>query len=261
MSAAPASTSTPIQPVPHVMLELARLAIEQGFDKVWLSFDSLGYDFPAPIGWRVHLEPVSYENAGLDKTKVGTVGTDQDPDHVSFGMVVDEEEPSAFIRVGPDGSAVYWDAEQIRAWICQGRPRAMALDDTDRAACRQHANQMLEAWSNGWSAERKIDRALSQVLQMADHPPQIHQRFIAHNYAHGATGHPLDKDACVPYSRSLEFSREGLAGETFSPRAVIDHRLPLIPMEMVDILTEIAAPQPWYAPVATYDEDHEEWVA
>lgn len=255
MSATPTPGST--QPIPHIMLELARLAIEQGFDKVFLGFNGLGYDFPAPIGWRVHFEPVSYENASPDKTEVDTDG---DPDHVSFAMVIDEEEPTAFIRIGPDGSAVYWDAEQIRAWICRGRPGAMTLDDADRAACRRHANQMLEAWSNGWSAERKIDRALSRVPQMADYPPQVRQTFTAHNYACGVIEHPLDKKAGASYRRSLEISREGLTGEPYRQGAFVDDQLPFIPMGLDDILAEITSPQPWYVPVARLDEDAEEWV-
>lgn len=255
MSTTPASA--PIQSIPHVMLELARLAIEQGFDNVSLGFEGLGYDFLAPIGWRVHLEPVSYENASLDKAEVST---DDGPDHISFWMMVDQNEPAAFIKVGPDSSAVYWGAEQIRAWICRDRPGTMTLNDTDRAACHQHANQMLEAWSNGWVAERRIDRTLSRVPQMTDYPAQVHQTFIAYNYAYGATEHPLDKDACIPYCRSLKISRKGLTGESYRQGAFVNHQLPFILMELDDILAEIASPQPWYVPVARFDEDAEEWV-
>lgn len=263
MPATPAPIAT--QPVPHMMLELARLAIERGFDRVELGFGGLGSDFPAPIGWCLHLEPISYPYVNAlefheredDVAEIKNAG----PIHLAIMMQVGDEEPAAYVHAEAGGPFTHWGAEQIRTWICAERRSALVLDDDARAACREHADRMLEAWSNGWVAGRTIDRTWSLMLGRSMLLPSVHQTFTARNYAYEIAGNPFGRGSGAPYSRELTFSRMGLTGEPFHQGAVVDHQLPLIPMEMIDILAEIAAPQPWYAPVATYDEDREEWLA
>ena len=273
--------------LPAELADLARLAITGGLDQVGLLFEGLGADFPASIGWQLSLtrtDPAFQIGKALDESGL------RDDDLLDFDKPVDpvREAKLAEIResvhqgnhlsvtaqVGSEvdayvgGDDVYWGVERIREWILAERP-VPAMSPEASTQMSRDAEWMIDAWSRGWSATRKIDRGSAMPFARvskrrsteADLYPSF--EFSALNHFFNIEGHPEHRSAGTQIAYDIHLTRVGLAGPwaycsdglipgTYSPR-----RLPVD-----EAMSIIAGAPPWHTEVAYFDEDagDGEWV-
>jgi hypothetical protein len=240
------TTPTPVdRTVPKELLDLARLALLHEFDGVHLTFESLGADFPAPIGWLLHLVRVSPELVGE---------ADQDGRRRNSVIVSARigQAPQALVAA----DAPYWDVEEIREWILAETPAGPASTERERDQAAADADLMIEAWKRGWSAERTVDRSMAMLMKKrTGRDGRLFEKFVfdAPNRAANVPGH---NQYCM--------SRIRQTGEWIHVR---DNDKQYSNVSRVsaeeaadDVLRRVHATPPRHTEVAYFDDDLQEWV-
>lgn len=232
--------------MPQAMLDLYLLALETGtIDQVELGYEGLDAEFPAPVGWMLHLTRVEPELAH-------ELGVDGDDNHLCVTAQVGSNEPQAFRGLDEP----YWGPEQITAWIT--RPRA-GLPQTQAAPVEIHdVDLMLHSALNGWSCRRMLLRNQQYLMQerMPNHDPflMISYRFSALNWHYNDPSHPAHRDTGAQVSLDLSLGR-------FLDKSSWNHAL--IEAKNVDpeeVLSQLKQRCPWYADVAYFDETKDTWA-
>ncbi|WP_424862997.1 hypothetical protein [Streptomyces sp. MMS24-I29] len=218
--------------IPAALVGLAEEALRSGnVDEVFLGFEGLGADFPAPIGWIMHLHRV-------EEVLLALAGLPVESNHLMVSAQVGGE-PTAFVGIGQD----YLDAEAIRQWITHPRPVEAGapiggLDDAD---------MLITAVRNGWSITRKIDRNFGSA--------RCGYTFHALNNGYAIEGSASHHSTGAPVSREFRLSRPAL------PAAPWNHALAgATRVAPEDVIAEISRRAPWYADVAYFDVAADEWV-
>ena len=233
----------PVNSPPAAMLRIAETAVLRGLDKVHLGYESLGADFPAPIGWQYHLTHVS-----------------ADPDRRHFLRVTCQEgdsEPEAF--VGDLPNVTYWHEEEILDWIA-GAPDPDALE-ADRNAKTWELIQ--RAHLNGWEVTREIRRAehalfarFAELRGMVPDPLPVQTIEVsALNWFYNTSGHPQHHSTGAPVSVGASLVS---TGESFLH--LDGNEGDLVFAGAAEFEAVVAEPARWFVPVARYDEDAEKWV-
>ncbi|MFF8917493.1 hypothetical protein ACF08M_30335 [Streptomyces sp. NPDC015032] len=234
--------------IPASLVELAQRALRSGcIDEVFLGFESLGADFPAPIGWIMHLNRV--ETTLAAQSGISSVGN-----HLVVTSQIGGE-PRAF--AGIDRPTM--DAEAINAWIDLPRP----TDTGEPIADLEDAEMLITAVRNGWSFQRELRRADHMITsrhvptEMPDRIPlwasyQLH----ALNNFYNVEDAPSHRSTGAPVSREIFLRRDGVPGSSWVSAVVEGSRI-----SPESAITEISEHAPWYADVAYFDEDTETWAA
>lgn len=276
--------------LPTELAELAHLALAQGLDEVHLFFEGLGADFPASIGWQLSLtriDPSVLIELEIDKDPELRAELDADTE-MRWSYSPEAEAKLKVIRenihrgdntlrvsaqVGSEVDAFrgmdepYWDVAQIREWILTPREGIPALTDAEAQAAEVEAHRMIDAWKLGWSAERTLSRSQAVIMEKVTGKPSTvyaQYSYSALNHFFNIEGHPAHRDNGTEVSIDLSLLRTSLAGEWFHSSDGVDE-LPgggyvarkTPPAEIFD---RVADTPPWYAEVAYFDEDLEEWV-
>lgn len=234
---------------PAELIYLVRLAIRQGLDTVSLHFESLGADFPAPIGWMVNLD--RYDPAYVNHLNSSGQSECISCNHLTI-MTQINSEISGFTGEGTDISQ--WGIKEIREWILADRPQVDTPDDDAEIAWQVDAMQMTTAWKLGWNAKRSIQR-------MAGDRIYTEYTFEADNYFYNVVEHPAHRDTGTKVSEMMMLSKEGYSGEWVY--AAIDdldeYNRPtqIDPHAALDRLTQHP---PWHAQVAYFDDELEDWI-
>lgn len=257
MKSAIATTSNqPDRSLPAGMAELLRLALEAGLDFVELGFESLDYDFAAPIGWILHLSRV--DPMLID----GPAGSPESrANHLTVTAQVGSQ-VNAY--VGPINSEdPYLNEAQIAAWIQEPRAGIPEYTAEDRAALAGETKRFLDALANGWSASREIrrhDRVMMNKHFEANNPDMVTVfKFSAPNWFYNIEGHPGNRENGTSTSLNLTVVSSKIT-------APIPYYCGIdgVRSDAQTILGKIASPQPWFAPVAYCTEETEsedsEWV-
>lgn len=220
--------------MPQAFVELAERSLKTGtLDYVSIGFEGLGADFPAPIGWLLHMN--RFGQVLLHQT-----GLSEQGNHMFVSAQVGEE-PSAFAGVGEDDL----DAEEISQWINHPRPgiagpTIMDVDDVEL---------MITALRNGWTASREITRIGTQI--------GVTYVFEALNNFFNVEGHPTHRSTGASLSRRISLvSTVRSQAPQQAHAAFIDGTTATAQMA----LAEIHEQAPWYADVAYFDDDQEEWI-
>lgn len=227
-------TETATRTAPQAFIDLAEQALRGGaLDRVFIGFEHLDSDFPAPIGWVLGMHRV--DPIVLAQTGLSDIGN---------RMIVDAQigsEPSAVAGVGLEN----FDAVEIEQWI--NYPRAtgigspiFGLGDIDR---------VMAAVRNGWAVTREITRLGQHV--------SITYTFEAGNHFFNHEGSPSHRSTGAPVSRQigLVFTMKSRALEN-AYAAFVDG----LTVTPAVALAEIAERAPWYADVAYFDDDHGGWI-
>lgn len=236
--------------MPEPMRKLIRLALETGLDAVQFSFEGLSFDFAAPIGWILHLSRV-------DPIVVGHIP--QDSNHLTINCQIGSE-PDAY--VGPvDGSeSPYLDAQQIADWITAPREGIPAYTAVEKAQFAQDADLFLETIDKGWHPARTLGRhnalTLDELLPGAG-PHQIHvtYEFAALNWFYSVEGHPASQEMGAAVSENRVLIKRSIT-DVSAFYCTIDGKK-TVESSVRDPLTRTA---PWFAPVAYFDRNLEDWV-
>lgn len=248
-------TKTIDRTLPAEMIDLARLALSTGLDEVDLSFEGLGADFEAPVGWSMIL---------FRTTDPGTA--QQKQDHLRITADVNEE-PTAY---HPDYHATegMWDSQQIRQWIL-ATPSHPDLDVSDERVGRAaEAQRMIEAWKLGWSASRTLgwDQKLNferRYPELGALPLPVAFRFGSINWFYNSEGHPEHRDNGTEVSYDIRLSRQGFDGKWIYISDGMDRHedggRQIRHMSIEDAHARVAEAPPWHAEMAYYDEELEAW--
>ncbi|WP_406004590.1 hypothetical protein [Streptomyces sp. NBC_00987] len=140
--------------IPASLVELAQRALRSGrIDEVFLGFEGLGADFPAAIGWIMHLSRV-------ETTLAAQLGISDVNNHLVVTSQIGSE-PRAFVGI----DRPMMDAEAITAWIDLPRP----TDSGEPIADLGDTEMLITAVRNGWSVQRELRRA--DHMFMCRHAP------------------------------------------------------------------------------------------
>lgn len=242
---------------PDDILDLARLALTTGHDEVHLMFEGLDADFPAPIGWQLHIMRIDplyalwLKEYGIADHLEVISGV---PGHLRVTAQIGSE-VSAF----RGSSEPYWGHDEIAAWI--RIPRAGISDPAaeELAAHQRDADRMITAWANGWSAERTLRRETNAILKLRAPneaaPMVVSYRYSALNHFFNVTGHPAHRSNGTDVSVDIYLCRDDLCGDDWLYSAVGSERV-----SAADALARVTQRAPWYADVAHFDQDDEEWI-
>jgi hypothetical protein len=243
--------------LPADILELASLALTSGLDEVHLMFEGLGADFPAPIGWQLLITRVDPmfelwpENHSSENQSGRPGGV---PDYLRVTAQIGSE-ASAFRQP----SQAYWGSEEIAAWLSTPRAGISGPSAEEKAAHERDADRMIAAWRHGWSAERALRRHTKASLEhrapYETAPMVVSYRYSALNHFYNTEGHPAHRSNGTDISVDIHLSRKDLCGADWLYSAVGSERVPVR-----DALARVTRRAPWYADVAYFDEDVEEWV-
>ncbi|MFI9629223.1 hypothetical protein [Streptomyces sp. NPDC052042] len=218
--------------IPAALVGLAEEALRSGgIDEVFLGFEGLGADFPAPIGWIMHLHRV-------EEVLLAQAGLPDEGNHLMVSAQVGNG-PTAFVGIGQD----YLDAEGIQQWIARPRPEEAEAPLGDLG----DADLLITAVRNGWSITRKLDRYVESA--------RCGYTFHALNNGYAVEGSTSHHSTGAPVSRQLHLSRPALPAAPWSHALAGATRVP-----PQDVITEISRRAPWYADVAYFDEVADEWV-
>ncbi|MFC9755200.1 hypothetical protein [Streptomyces sp. NPDC056921] len=233
--------------IPASLVELAQRALRSGrIDEVFLGFEGLGADFPAPIGWIVHLNRV-------ETTLAAQLGISDVNNHLVVTSQIGSE-PRAFVGI----DRPMMDAEAITAWIDLPRP----TDSGEPIADLGDTETLITAVRNGWSVQRELRRADHMIMsrhapaEMCDRLPlgasyQLH----ALNNFYNVKDTPSHRSTGAPVSRTIFLRRDAVpAGPWLSAMAEGTRISP------ESAISEISVRAPWYADVAYFDEDTETWI-
>jgi hypothetical protein len=219
---------------PLAFRELAEIALKVGsIDHVSMGFEGLGADFPAPIGWILNMNRI-------DQVLLHQTGLSEQGNHMMVSAQVGQE-PSAFVGFGQD----YLDAEEISQWIHHPRPGIagpiiMDVDDVEL---------MITALRNGWTAAREITRIGTQV--------GVAYVFEALNNFYNLEGHPAHRSTGASLSRRVSLVSPV---RSHAPEQAYAAFVDGVTSTAEKALAEIAEQAPWYADVAYFDDDQEEWI-
>lgn len=244
--------------IPAELVNLMKLALAGGnIDEVSLDFEGLGYDFYAPIGWFLFLTKVSPElrvHAGATPHADGVKSLE--PEMLRISAHVSAPEPTAYLGTDPQsGEAHYWDAAAIAQWI--ETPRDIGTVGAPVAAPDEHIDLAISAAKSGWCVTRQLSRyghSPDPSLVNRQIPTSVSYRFTAHNYAYNdeTSAHHRDTGADVSLNLVLGIDEQAA---TWSYALQNAHRVD--PMHITEAVAQVP---PWYARVARFDEDLDEWV-
>lgn len=237
-----------VNTAPASLLALAEAAVLRGLDRVFLGFEGLGADFPAPIGWLLHLHQQQTDPGAPNTLRV----TMQDHDG----------SPEAYVG-GNWQNPVYWGQVEIREWIA-GTP------EPDAAATARYAadwSRVALAYGNGWEVAREVrtsDHAVTVDVARrhgieVDHRPPVSMEVSALNHFFNIDGHPDHRDTGAPVSVRASLSIPA-PGEERSFLSMDGDGGTLVyggASEFEDVISETAR---WFVSVAVYDDTAEEWV-
>ncbi|MGW6602578.1 hypothetical protein [Streptomyces sp. NPDC055036] len=233
--------------IPVSLVELAQRAVRSGrIDMVFLGFEGLGADFPAPIGWIMYLDRVETTLAAQQRIS-------GDGNHLMVTSQIGSE-PSAFVGV----DRPMMDAEAITAWIDLPRPTGTGEPIADLG----DTETLITAARNGWSVQRELGRASHMITSrhaptgMLDSLPLLARyQFHALNNFYNVEDTPSHRSTGAPVSRGIFLCRDAVpAGPWVS--AMVDGS----PISPQSAITDISERAPWYADVAYFDEEGETWV-
>ncbi|MFJ5725500.1 hypothetical protein [Streptomyces sp. NPDC093149] len=233
--------------IPASLVELAQRALRSGrIDEVFLGFEGLGADFPAPIGWIMHLNRV-------ETTLAAQLGTSDEGNHLVVTSQIGSE-PKAF--VGIDRPVM--DAEAITAWIDLPRP----TDSGEPIGDLEDAELLITAVRNGWSVQRELRRADHVITsrhapaEMPDRLPlQASYQLHALNNFYNVEDTPSHRSTDAPASRRIYLRRDAVPASSWVSAMVEGSRT-----SPESAINEISGRAPWYADVAYFDEDTETWT-
>lgn len=233
--------------VPASMIRLITLALETGLDKVSLGFEGMGHDFPAPIGWLLHLR------------RLDCYATDEQGGNFLTVSVRVGEEATAY--VGPMHSAnPYLDEAQIAAWITAPRPGARPYTAEECLSLAQDVQVFLAAVANGWEASRELRRG--DALSLEEHLPSGQPRPVVTKYSYSALNwfyntkkHPGYRKNGTEVSQSLTLIKAAITATTPYYCAQGMERI-----SEVSLREKLGSPAPFTAPVAYTNEELDDWV-
>ncbi|MFF3127033.1 hypothetical protein ACFVRD_33080 [Streptomyces sp. NPDC057908] len=233
--------------IPASLVELAQRAVRSGrIDKVSLGFEGLGADFPAPIGWIMHLNRV-------ETTLAAQLGISDVGNHLMATSQIGSE-PRAFVGI----DRPMMDAEAITAWIALPRP----TDSGEPIADFGDAEMLITAVRNGWSVQRELGRADHMIMsrhapaEMSDRLPlRASYQLHALNNFYNVEDTPSHRSTGAPVSRSIFLRRDAVPASPWVSAMAEGTRI-----SPESAITEISVRAPWYADVAYFDEDTETWI-
>lgn len=257
-------TTTPNRQLPEGMIKLLRLALESGLDGIELGFEGLGADFPAPIGWQLHLRRVD------EMLVEGPIGSDAS--RANWLNVSAQLGSEITAYVGPvDSENPYLNEEQIAAWITAPRAGITAPTDEERAVYGAETERFVTAVNNGFSAGRELRRwdqvSLTKFLTeraTAEKPfvqPELTTvyKFSALNWFYNTVGHPAHRSNGTKVSENLTVMLKDASSAVpfYCAQDGTD-------ISAQEILEKIATKSPWFAQMAYCTEETEDedggWV-
>lgn len=232
---------------PASMLRLIKLALETGLDKVSLGFEGMGYDFPAPIGWLLHLRRLDSYAADEEEGNYLTISARIGHEAEAYVGPVDNEEP-------------YLNEEQIAAWITAPRPGARDYTPEEKAQFAQDTELFLAALEKGWQSSRGLRR--EDALGLEEHLPSQTPRplvtkynFAALNWFYGIEGHAGYNKNGTEVSENLTMIKAAI---TATAPYYCARGIERISQET--LLAKLATQTPFFAPVAYNSEELDDWV-
>ncbi|MEV7952898.1 hypothetical protein [Streptomyces sp. NPDC088141] len=233
--------------IPASLVELAQRALRSGrIDEVFLGFEGLGADFPAPIGWIMHLNRVEI-------TLAAQLGISDVGNHLVATSQIGSE-PGAFVGI----DRPMMDAEAITAWIDLPRPTGSGEPIADLG----DAEMLITAVRNGWSVQRELRRADHMITsrhtpaEMPDRLPlQASYQLHALNNFYNVEDTSSHRSTGAPVSRMIFFRRYAVPASSWVSAMADGTRI-----SPEGAVNEISVRAPWYADVAYFDEDAETWI-
>lgn len=250
-----------VNDVPQELLDLARRAVGRGFDRVVLGFEGLGADFPAPVGWLLHLTRC---DALSLHALTGAVDVES---RRAEHLIVDCQRghaPTAYVA-GRGFGVDYWDVAQIAAWIDSDTPLLTQPDEEERKLLLAEHDLFEAAAAAGWAVSHERNRAdglaVAQDLRVP-WPLSFKLEVSAVNNHFNTRGHADSRWTGAPVSVSARLLVHHSADEPtrLARRSLMhaaDPRVIAAGQSFDDVARSRA---PWFVPVATFDDDSEEWV-
>ncbi|MDX3020032.1 hypothetical protein [Streptomyces acidiscabies] len=214
----------PDRAVPVELIDLAERAIRAGSPQVRLLHESLGYDFPAPIGWIL-----------------GIAGPDWH--HGEY-----------FSLTHQIGCSIEETLAEAPAWLKHAPADAPVINEL--------AELFRRAVQNGWGAVYEAKRQDAEMRNDSlrglaeEHGRPVVQFPVWHELRCRATNWDYDEEARAAGAPvSTEVTLSANEGQKPDRIAFADGTR----IERATARQMLAEPAPWSVPVAFFDEEHDRW--